>query len=335
MTRGGTSNREHQRGAALLLALITVVLVATFASAALWRSWRGVEVESAERARIQASWILTGALDWARLILMGDLSEGLQHPPVTDNLTEPWAVPLAEARLSTFLDSGAAGAQLDRNAFLSGQISDLQARLNVMNLTLGTADQQAEARARFERLFQAIGVSGNVLDTLQQGLINAQKAAIGASQNDAPLLPVRFDQLAWLGVDPGTLLQLKPYVTVLPLQNNQPTPVNLNTADAEVIYAALPDLDLTQAQQLVALRNQRPFTTVANALAQINVTPQHVDWASVSTGFFELKARLRIDDVVVEEMAAVQRSNGVRGPMVVLLWRTHSALTLPTDRAPG
>jgi hypothetical protein len=65
------------------------------------------------------------------------------------------------------------------------------------------------------------------------------------------------------------------------------------------------------------------------------VTPQHIDWASVSTGFFELKARLRIDDVVVEEMAAVQRSNGVRGPTVVLLWRTHSALTLPTDRAPG
>lgn len=333
--RSHAPGHQRQSGAALLVALITVVLVATFASAALWRSWRGVEVESAERARIQASWILTGALDWARLILAGDLSEDLRHPPVTDNLTEPWAVPLAEARLSTFLDSGAAGAQLDRDAFLSGQISDLQARLNVMNLTLGTPEQQADARARFERLFQAIGVSANVLDTLQQGLVNAEKAVSGASQNDAPLLPVRFDQLAWLGLDPATLLQLKPYVTVLPLQGNQPTPVNLNTASAEVIYAALPDLSLAQAQQLVALRNQQPFTTVPGALAQIDVTPQHTDWASVATGFFELKARLRIDDVVVEEVAAVQRSNSVRGPTVVPLWRTHSALTLPTDRVLG
>ena len=39
-----------QRGAALLAAMITVTLVATLAAGALWRQWRGVEVEGAERA---------------------------------------------------------------------------------------------------------------------------------------------------------------------------------------------------------------------------------------------------------------------------------------------
>ena len=30
-----------------------------------WQQWRAVQVEAAERARTQAAWILTGALDWA------------------------------------------------------------------------------------------------------------------------------------------------------------------------------------------------------------------------------------------------------------------------------
>ena len=61
-----------QRGAALLLAMLTVALVATLSSAALWQQWRALSIESAERQRLQASWILGGALDWARLILRED-----------------------------------------------------------------------------------------------------------------------------------------------------------------------------------------------------------------------------------------------------------------------
>ncbi|HSN80608.1 MAG TPA: type II secretion system minor pseudopilin GspK, partial [Rhodoferax sp.] len=87
-----------QRGAAILTAMLTVVLVATMASAMLWQQWRGVEVESAQRTRVQSAWILTGALDWARLILREDARQG-----GPDYLSEPWAVPLAPARLTTFL----------------------------------------------------------------------------------------------------------------------------------------------------------------------------------------------------------------------------------------
>jgi general secretion pathway protein K len=89
---------RRQRGAAILTAMLTVVLVATLASAMLWQQWRGVEVETAQRGRVQAAWILVGALDWARLILREDARRG-----GADHLAEPWAVPLAPARLSTFL----------------------------------------------------------------------------------------------------------------------------------------------------------------------------------------------------------------------------------------
>ena len=67
--------RNH-RGAALLAAMLTVTLVATLAATALWQQWRSVEVEAAERARVQSTWLLTGALDWARLILRQDASAG-------------------------------------------------------------------------------------------------------------------------------------------------------------------------------------------------------------------------------------------------------------------
>jgi len=82
----------------LLTAMLVVVLVSTLASAMVWQQWRAVQVEAAERARTQAGWILTGALDWARLILREDARSG-----GATTLSEPWATPLAEARLSTFL----------------------------------------------------------------------------------------------------------------------------------------------------------------------------------------------------------------------------------------
>ena len=39
--------RLRERGAALLAAMLTVTLVATFAAAAMWQQWRSVEIETA------------------------------------------------------------------------------------------------------------------------------------------------------------------------------------------------------------------------------------------------------------------------------------------------
>lgn len=123
-----------QCGAALLLAMLTVTLVATLASAAQWQQWRHVEVEQAERDRLQSGWILTGALDWTRLILREDARTN-QNTGAADHLAEPWAIGLQEARLSSFL---AADKNTDPppalDAFLSGDIQDQQSRLNLTNL---------------------------------------------------------------------------------------------------------------------------------------------------------------------------------------------------------
>jgi len=321
----------RQRGAALLLAMVTVALVASLAAAALWRQWRGVEVEAAERGRAQAGWILTGALDWGRLILQGDLNEDARKNQLADDLNEPWAVPLAEARLSTFLAAGEASTDIERDAFLSGRISDLQARLNAMNLVAGNAEQQLDARERFARLFDRLGLPSQQLSALQHGLALAWQAAHSATptESDAPLLPVRFEQLTWLGLDARTLAALRPHVTVLPLQGGKATPINLNTASASVIFAALPEIDLAQAERLVALRQRKRFTSVHEALSALGSTASASGWATVASDFFEIRGRLRLDDRVLDEVAVVQRSSGVRGRHVTTLWRARGALAGP------
>ena len=71
---------------------------------------------SGRAGRVQSAWLLTGALDWARLILRQDAITG-----GADHLAEPWAVPLNEARLSTFLSMETSSADSDRDAFLPGR----------------------------------------------------------------------------------------------------------------------------------------------------------------------------------------------------------------------
>ena len=127
------AKQPGQAGAALLVAMLTVALVATLASAALWQQWRQVEIESAERGRSQTAWMMTGALDWARLILRED-AVSAQGASV-DHLGEPWALPVQESKLSSFLSQDQQWREDDAEVFLSGRITDAQSRMNLANLT--------------------------------------------------------------------------------------------------------------------------------------------------------------------------------------------------------
>ncbi|MCZ2405486.1 MAG: general secretion pathway protein GspK [Burkholderiales bacterium 68-12] len=290
----------RQRGAALLAAMLTVTLVATFAAAALWQQWRTVEVETAERARVQSAWILTGALDWSRLILIED---GRAGGP--DHLAEPWAVPLEEARLSTFLAAERNVAQVDdgasEDAFLSGRILDLQARLNVANLVQGGAVNEV-AQAQFRRLFALLGLPASELDLLVQGLRQAQVG--GAEAPGAPLWPQSLPQLVWLGLAPQTLALLAPHATLLPERRG----VNLNTAGAEVLMAVLPGLDRAGAERLITARQAQHFRSLDDVRALLGSGVElDTGELTVASAYFEVQGRLRLGQMVVQERSVVRR----------------------------
>ena len=158
---------RHERGAALLIAMIILALIATMASAMVWQQWRAVQVEAAERARVQSAWILSGALDWARLILREDARNG-----GADHLGEPWATPLAEARLSTFLAADKSNTDDAPEAFLSGSITDAQSRYNLHNLVDAGQVVPAEL-VMLQRLFESISVPSEVAARIATGMNRA------------------------------------------------------------------------------------------------------------------------------------------------------------------
>lgn len=308
----GRARLSGQRGSALLLAMVILTLVATVASGMVWQQQRAIEVESAERARAQAGWILAGALDWARLVLREDMRSG-----GSDHLGEPWAVPLAEARLSTFLAADRDPTADDGpEAFLSGRIDDLQARYNVRNLLDGEGKPVATEVAALQRLCDIAGAPSDTAERIAVGLAAADGGAEGEA--GAPLRPLRFAQLAWLGIDPATLAQLAPFATLLPAA----TPVNLNTAPREVIAAAIDGLDLGGAERLVQRRQRQPFASLDDARRELPAALELVDQrVAVASRFFQVTGRLRLDDRVLVERSVVERRGPSRGGAVVALWR--------------
>ena len=310
---------SRQGGAALLSAMLTVALVASLASAALWSQWRQVEIEIAERGRSQAGWLMTGALDWARLIL----AEDARSAPDADHLGEPWALPVQESKLSTFLSHDQQWRAGDPDVYLSGQIHDAQARLNLSSL-LDNGQPAPSALAAWRRLFRRLDLPQSELDVLVRRWQQAWTAAQAASQNprppgdtagQPPLLPQRLEQLAWLGLGTDTMARLRPYATVLPV----PTPVNLNTAPAPVLEAVVPGLDAPSARQLVARRNQKPWSSLQEAAQAMGPMGHLLDSRqhAVRSRFFEIQGQLRIDQQVQNDLVLVERE----GQQVRMLWR--------------
>jgi general secretion pathway protein K len=312
--------RKNTRGAALLSAMLTVTLVATFAAAALWQQWRSVEVEIAERGRVQVAWLLVGALDWSRLILRIDGRAGS-----TDHLAEPWSVALQESRLSTFLaadknNTGGQTAEEQVDAFLSGQVVDAQSKLNVFNLIENGKVSEPDFLA-FKKLFTHFNLPAAELDDF---VANLKSTLDAKSPPNAALMPQRVRQLGWLGLQAQTISKLTPYITVLPERST----VNLNTATAEVIYASVSGLELADAKLATTTRQRAHFTSLPdaeNAVAAFKgklKDTQH----SVATRFFEVDGRLRLEQTVVQELSLVKRDaqNNVK-----TLWRERAVVAAP------
>lgn len=301
------SPARASRGAALLMAMLTVSLVATLASAGLWRQWQAIEVERAERDRAQAAWILRGAVDWARLILREDA----RATPI-DHAGEPWAVPLQETRLDSFLAAEGAGTDAPSSvaqALLSGQIVDLQSRLNVGNLIVRDAPSLADLRA-FERLFVQLGLPIAELETMVLRLREAsQVSAPGqAGAPPAPLMPRHESQLGWLGLSQATVDALLPHVCVLPAR----TAVNVNTASAVVLRALVEGLSATDAQRLVRVRTRAPWRSVDEALLALRRAPGGADMPAVDVAsrYFRIDSRLQQATLTVAEETRVFRDQG-------------------------
>lgn len=305
-------SRGRQQGAALLLAMLIVTLVATLAAGMVWQQWKGIEVETAERARSQAVWLIEGAVDWARLILRTDLQD--KERPNVDTPNEPWNTPLRDVKLSEFLAADKNNTtDTGLEAFLSGQITDAQARYNLRNLADEDADEEvmAERVATLRRLCEVLGLPPEMATRIADGMRGAEVAQTQLDDEEqvapgAPLPPQRVPQLAWFGLDADAVRRLEPYVVILP----GPTPVNLMTAPPEVLAAVL-ELDRGSAERFA----QKRLTVDVRRIDDIKpLLPQRVhdlldedDVVSIKSNFFEILGELRYESFRLRELSLVER----------------------------
>lgn len=304
---------RHQRGAAILLAMLIVTLVATLAAGMVWQQWKGIEVEAAERARSQAAWLIEGATDWARIILRTD-AQDREHPNV-DSLNEPWNTPLKDVKLSDFLAADKNNtADTGLEAFLSGQVTDAQSRYNLKNLIIDDDAEAAKELAKLRRLCEALGIPPETANRIADGMKGADLAEDQLDDEEqvspgAPLPPQRIQQLTWFGLDADAVRRLAPYVIILPGE----TPVNLLTAPPEVLVAVLDGLDRGSAERFAQKRLSVDVRTVEDirSLLPEKVGNQLSDagHVSINSNNFEILGELRYENFVLRELTLVTRRN--------------------------
>ncbi|MEO8408794.1 MAG: type II secretion system minor pseudopilin GspK, partial [Oxalobacteraceae bacterium] len=235
-----------QRGVAVITALMLTALAVTIVASLFWQQQVQVRSIENQRLHLQTKWILRGALDWARLVLREDAKYSR-----VDTLGEPWSVSLAETRLDQYVENGRAESD-QTDATLSGRIVDAQARFNLANLAQGGTVNPREV-ATFARLLGGLQLNIALAQTVADAMARAQPTAASTSSAAVPdsAAPAAAGQsgpqpLALLQVDdllavPGftapMLTTLREFVIVLP--GNTVTPLNVNTASAQVLAARI------------------------------------------------------------------------------------------------
>ncbi len=293
---------RRQRGVAIITALVVVAAATVAVSAMVWRQSISVRKVENQAALGEARWLARSSIEWARLILLQDA-----RTSTVDHLGEIWALPLAETRVTDDLATSQADASLAADAtptpfadndaaFVSGRMRDAQARLNLNGLANGEQIDQQRVDT-LKRLLEVLNLKKELADDIASRMGDVPKPA----SYDALL-----DEMRAAGtIDGESAERLRPFVVVLPV----PTPVNLNTASAEVLAACFTDLPLDAARALVRSREQAWFNQVSDAAARLPGTSGQTAGGNVSvnTGFFEVEGRVRVGRADLGVLALIER----------------------------
>ena len=298
-------SRTAQRGIAIITALLLTTLAITIVASLFWQQQVQVRSIENQRMQLQKQWILRGALDWARLILREDGKYS-----ATDDLSEPWAVPLSETRLDQYVD--AASRDVAPSAMLSGSIQDAQARFNLTRLAASGQVQRSEVAA-FERLLSALQQNSSLARAAAEQIAASQRLLETGSDATRPIGFLQVDDLlAVAGFTPTVIAAIRDEVVFLP----RPTPLNVNTASAAALVARLPTLSLSDASALIARRRTTPFRDLNDVNARVPGVESDPEQLSVATQFFLVNGRVSMRQAMTQVQALIER----QGAITRLLW---------------
>ena len=281
---------ERRRGVALITALLITALAASLAAGLSWDNSLDVRRTMVMLYRDQAIQVAVGSEGWVRSILRDD-----QANSTSDHLGEIWATEIPALPI----DAEAVQGQI------FGQIEDLQGRFNINNLLDGNGEIDQPSFEQYERLLTALGldvrlagITADWLDADQvegipDGAEDSLYSGLTPSYRTANQRMANITELAALdGMDRASFEILLPHVTALPGR----TAINVNTATREVLQSLGPNIRESDAEGLIALREDGGFVDYAGVFAPL-VDAGLQQWISETTSYFQLKAVVQIDTV--------------------------------------
>jgi general secretion pathway protein K len=91
------------------------------------------------------------------------------------------------------------------------------------------------------------------------------------------------------------------------------TPVNVNTAPAEVLSAVVPNLSLAEANSWVVRRQQAPWREKSYFESQLNIDTSNAvpNAYDVKSDWFLIDSRIRLDRAALDAEALIHRAAGL------------------------
>jgi general secretion pathway protein K len=324
-----TSPRHAQQGIALITALLLVALATIAAVEMASRQHLDIRRVQNVLARDQALSYAVAAELWGLDILQSKMDGN----PNTDHLGEDWAQPIVLPEFE--------GARL----FM--QIHDAQARFNLNNLAnIDPATAQTNQYvAQFRRLLLVHGqvdapADLEIANALMDWLDPDQDPRMPGGAEDgiytladppyrsADALMASPSELRLVhGMTPEVYARIAPFITALPT----PTPINVNTASAEVLML-IEGITPAAAEDAVKAREQlaqqeQPYTDVSNFLSQFPALPAAASQGlDVKSSYFELRSIVELGPARVRLRSLVGRGTGSATPPVTILARGQGPL---------
>ena len=256
------SSLRRQRGLALLMALMIVVIATTIAVSIIYEEKFTIRKTGHIYMMDRANLYAVGLEDWARIYLREDRQESK-----TDSLDESWA-------------TGIPGLPIE-GGYLNGYLEDEQAKFNLNSLVLS-----AVALKRFERLCDNLGVEGNFIPALMDwidedfdirypdGMEENYETYRVANREMADI----SELLLVHNVTPEIYEKLKPHITALPT----PTTLNVNTM-SEVLFQSLGSEG--EVGKFIEERDDDIYDSVGDFIERLQI-PVEEEGLSVDTKFF-------------------------------------------------
>lgn len=291
---------NKQQGVAVIMVMLIVALATTLAiyitqQQSLWQRQVETQFDHSQARRLGIA-----GIDWARAVLADDA-----HSNQTDYETELWTLRLP--------------AMPVENGEVIGLIEDRQGLFNLNSIVRNGNTSQSDL-AKFQRLLSLLNLPLDLGNTLADWMdADTEPLPSGAEDNyylalthpyrtaNRPL--VELGELAHVkGFNAQVIARLKPFVSILPIAG----PINVNFAPAEVLFAMIPNLSISEARTIVQQRKGKPFKDIPDFRQRLANPAINIDdsYLSVSSQFFWITGRASVNNSLVVTQALVQRIQG-------------------------